>query len=56
MCHCLGRIRKGINLIEDGLEFPFGSPFQRRLYINTVAAVTADQALLFYEEGPDVEA
>src|SRR5438309_834661 len=51
----LGGFGEGENAVDDGLEFAGGGPFEGGLDIGAVAAVAADEPLLFHEEWPEVE-
>ena len=50
-----GKLGEGEDAVDDGFEFAFGGPLQGGGSVGVVAAVAADEALLFDEEGPEVE-
>jgi hypothetical protein len=42
--------------MDDGADPAVSSPFQGALYVSAGSAVTADEGLLFHEDGPDIQA
>src|SRR6202012_5723083 len=46
---------EGEDAVDDGFQFAGGGPLEGGLDVGTVAAVAADEAVLFHEEGPEVE-